>query len=228
MQHHHDRACRARRLRSASRSSTSTWWARSRSGRLVEQQQVGAPAPAPSRSRPAAAGRRTARRPAGRPAPACRSPRAPRRPPSSSARPLPEPALVRVAAAADQVGDGDALRARSAICGSSPSCGPPPGSASRWMASPSSSTAPAAGLSSRARPRSRVDLPQRVGADDHGDLRRRGWPASRSSTTAGRRRPGASSSPRSCGVRRSTASAARPTRLARTSSQSRYGAPTRR
>ena len=50
--------------------------------RLVEQQDPRAAGPAPSRSRPAAAGRRRAPRPAARRAPGCRSPPAPaRRPP---------------------------------------------------------------------------------------------------------------------------------------------------
>ena len=65
---------------------------------------------APWRSTPAGAARRRARRRGGRPASSSGWPRAPRRPrrrpPGSTGR----RALVRVAAAADEVGDGDALR----------------------------------------------------------------------------------------------------------------------
>ena len=89
--------------------------------RLVEQQRGRCPGRAPSRSRPAGAGRRRARRRArSAQVERCRSTRsAASTTSSSSVRPLPEPALVRVPAAADEVGDGDARRARSGCCGSS-------------------------------------------------------------------------------------------------------------
>ena len=74
-------------------------------------------------------------------------------------RPLAEPALVRVAAAADEVGDGDAV-GRDRLLGQDAEPGGDLAGRQLAMSWPSSSTAPAVGVSSRARPRSSVDLPQ--------------------------------------------------------------------
>ena len=121
------------------------------------------PGPASSRSRRAAAARRRARRAPGRAGPRCRSAAAPRSTTSSSSgdhwrnqrwcgcRPRPTRSRTsRPSGAIGLWGSRASRRETSRVDTAS-------------MASPSSRTLPPLGLSSRARVRSRVDLPQPLG-----------------------------------------------------------------
>ena len=80
--------------------------------------------------------------------------------------PAPEGALVGVPAAADQVDHGDALGG-DRDCGSSPRVRATCLVGQRWMASPSSSTAPDVGLEQPGHPAQQRRLAAGVGADDH-------------------------------------------------------------
>ena len=170
MQHHHDGGAAAavevgaagRASRPGGRRRGTSWARRAAAGRC--------PGPAPSRSRPAAAGRRRARRRPGRRGRRCRSAPAPRR----------RPARPRATSAGTLPG-GDAVRGRPGrrrvtpsgaigFCGSRPRVRATCRVDCWWIASPSSSTAPDAGRSSRAMPRSRVDLPQALGPTIDRDL----------------------------------------------------------
>ena len=136
-------------------------------------------------------------------------------------RPLAEPALVRVPAAADQVADQQAL-GRDGLWGSSASRARRRGSAS-WIGSPSSSTWPTVRLEQPGQVRSRVDLPQ-----PFGPMIVVTWPSGmvevRSRTTGSSPYPTVTAlGAQACGVGRIAHAVT--FRLVRSRSQIRYGAP---
>ena len=131
-----------------------------------------------------------------------------------------EPALVRVAAAGDQVGDGDAVGRDGRLRQQPEHLGDVERAQVGQRRAVEVARRPARGLSSRARPRSSVDLPQALAPTIAVTL-----PSRSVDVEVARRRPGRRS--RGSGPRRAVGVIRRaPCRFVVASSHSRYGAPT--